>query len=255
MANSEISVDALMPAEMAAKAEATGIRKAGMNLSIMAVMSMLAGAFIAAGAFFSTTIVAGASGVLPYGIIRLLAGGAFCIGLILVIVAGAELFTGNNLIIMAWADQKVTTAKLLENWGVVWVGNFVGAVLTALLMFASRQYTFGAGSVGYAALSSANTKAGLDFWQAIALGILCNALGLHRRVALLQRPHHDGQDPLDHFSHHRVRRLRLRAQCGEHVLHPDGLADQELCAGELLGRDQTRTGRLPESDDTEHVRQ
>jgi formate/nitrite transporter len=176
MAASEFNIDALLPAEMAAKAEATGIRKAAMPLAIMFALSMLAGAFIAAGAFFSTTVVAGAADKLPYGVIRLLAGSAFCLGLIMVIVAGAELFTGNNLIIMAWADRKVTTAKLLRNWAIVWVGNFVGAVLTAGLMFASRQYTFGAGSVGAAALSAANTKSGLDFVQAIALGILCNAL-------------------------------------------------------------------------------
>jgi formate/nitrite transporter len=176
MAASEFNIDALLPAEMAAKAEATGIRKAAMPLAIMFALSMLAGAFIAAGAFFSTTVVAGATGVLPFGVIRLLAGFSFCLGLIMVIVAGAELFTGNNLIIMAWADRKVTTGKLLRNWAIVWVGNFVGAFLTALLVFASKQYTFGAGSVGAAALSAANTKCGLEFGQAIALGILCNAL-------------------------------------------------------------------------------
>lgn len=176
MAASEFNIDALLPAEMAAKAEATGIRKATMPLTIMFALSMLAGAFISAGAFFSTTVIAGAADKLPYGIIRLVAGLAFCLGLIMVIVAGAELFTGNNLIIMAWADRKVTTVKLLRNWAIVWVGNFVGAVLTALLVFAGRQYTFGGGAVGAAALSAANSKTGLDFLQAIALGILCNAL-------------------------------------------------------------------------------
>jgi formate/nitrite transporter len=176
MAASEFNIDALLPAEMAAKAEATGIRKAAMPLAIMFALSMLAGAFISAGAFFSTTVVAGAADALPYGVTRLLAGFAFCLGLIMVVVAGAELFTGNNLIIMAWADRKVSTAKLLRNWAIVWVGNFVGAALTAGLMFASRQYTFGGGAVGAAALSAANAKSGLDFFQAIALGVLCNAL-------------------------------------------------------------------------------
>lgn len=176
MAASEFNIDALLPAEMAAKAEATGIRKAAMPLAIMFALSMLAGAFIAAGGFFSTTVTAGAADKLPYGVIRLLAGLAFCAGLIMVIVAGAELFTGNNLIIMAWADRKVTTGRLLRNWVVVWSGNFVGSVLTALLVFAGRQYTFGGGAVGAAALSSANAKSGLDFVQALALGILCNAL-------------------------------------------------------------------------------
>jgi formate transporter len=176
MTASDFNIDALLPAEMAAKAEATGIRKAAMPLTIMFALSTLAGAFISAGAFFSTTVVAGTADMLPYGITRLVGGLAFCLGLIMVIVAGAELFTGNNLIIMAWADRKVTTVRLIRNWVIVWTGNFVGAVMTAGLVFASRQYTFGGGAVGAAALGAANSKSGLDFFQAIALGILCNAL-------------------------------------------------------------------------------
>ncbi|MGE5531178.1 MAG: formate transporter FocA [Bacteroidota bacterium] len=176
MANPEISVDALLPPEMAARAEAIGIRKAAMPFLSMFELSVLAGAFIGAGAFFSTTVTAGMSGVVPFGLIRLLAGGAFCLGLIMVVVAGAELFTGNNLIVMAWADRKVRTSQLLRNWGVVWVGNLVGAVLTALIIFAGKQYTFGGGSVGLNALATANAKTSLEFVQAIALGILCNAL-------------------------------------------------------------------------------
>jgi formate transporter len=176
MANPEVSVDALLPPEMAARAEAIGVRKAGLDLVSMLELALLAGAFIGAGAFFSTTVTAGMSGVLPYGLIRLIAGLAFCLGLIMVVVAGAELFTGNNLIVMAWADRKVSTVQLLRNWGVVWVGNLIGAMLTAGIVFASKQYAFGGGSVGLNALSTANTKAGLEFVQAIALGILCNAL-------------------------------------------------------------------------------
>jgi formate transporter len=176
MANPEMSVDALLPPEMAARAEAIGIRKAAMPLLSMLELSVLAGAFIGAGAFFSTTVTAGMSGVVPYGVIRLIAGGAFCLGLILVVVAGAELFTGNNLIVMAWADRKVSTLQLVRNWGVVWVGNLIGAMMTAGLVFVAKQYTFGGGAVGLNALSTANAKTGLDFLQAIALGILCNAL-------------------------------------------------------------------------------
>lgn len=175
MAN-ELNIDAFMPAEMAMKAEAAGIRKANMPFSIQFALSMLAGAFIGAGAFFSTTVVAGTADKLPYGIIRLVAGFAFCLGLIMVIVAGAELFTGNNLIVMAWADKKVSTARLLRNWAIVWTGNFVGSMMTAAIVFVSRQYTFGGGAIGYSAVSTANAKCGLDFVQAIALGILCNAL-------------------------------------------------------------------------------
>src|SRR4029453_6831478 len=113
---------------------------------------------------------------LPYGVLRLLVGLAFTLGLILVVVAGAELFTGNNLIVMAWASRRVSTSRLLANWGLVYAGNFVGAFATALLVFISKQYTFGGGQVGVTALTIASTKTGLGFGQAIVLGLLCNAL-------------------------------------------------------------------------------
>ena len=113
---------------------------------------------------------------LPYGVTRLLTGLVFCLGLILVIVGGAELFTGNNLIVMAWASGKVTGRALLRNWVIVYTGNFLGSLATAVLMFYSRQYTFGSDSVGITALKIAVAKCDLGFVQAIALGILCNAL-------------------------------------------------------------------------------
>ncbi|MBI3243897.1 MAG: formate transporter FocA [Chloroflexi bacterium] len=160
---------------MAAKAEQIGVKKAHLNEVSMFVLSVLAGAFISQGAIFATTVVAGA-GDLPYGVTRLLAGLVFTLGLILVIVGGAELFTGNNLIVMAWAGGKVSTSLLLKNWFIVYFGNFAGALSTAVLMFFSGQYMFGKGAVGAAALATANTKSGLDFVQAIVLGILCNAL-------------------------------------------------------------------------------
>ena len=168
--------DALVPADMAAKAETIGIKKAGMDLLTMFALSILAGAFIAMGAIFSTTSVAGMAGVTPYGIIRLVAGLTFTLGLILVVVAGAELFTGNNLIAMAWAGGKVSTGALLRNWVVVYAGNFVGSIATAYLMFLGKQYTFGSGAIGITALNTANAKTGYDFMQAFVLGIFCNAL-------------------------------------------------------------------------------
>ncbi|MBI5349720.1 MAG: formate transporter FocA [Chloroflexi bacterium] len=170
-----MQLDALLPHDMAAKAEAIGVRKANMNWLSMFTLSMMAGAFIAIGAIFSTTVSAGAAD-LPFGVVRLLAGLVFSLGLILVIVGGAELFTGNNLIVMAWASGKVTTRQMLHNWLIVYVGNFVGAYATAMLMFVSGQYLFGKGAVGLAALTTANAKTGLDFIQAIALGIMCNAI-------------------------------------------------------------------------------
>jgi formate/nitrite transporter len=98
------------------------------------------------------------------------------LGLILVVVAGAELFTGNNLVVMAWAGGRVASARLLWIWLVVYVGNFAGALATAALMYETRQYTFGEGAVGKQVLEIAATKTNLDFVQAVALGAFCNAL-------------------------------------------------------------------------------
>jgi len=168
-------LDALPPAEVARKAELVGVTKAGMETFNVFVLSILAGAFIAMGAIFATTVAAGGS-ELPYGVVRLLAGLTFSLGLILVVVAGAELFTGNNLIVMGWASRRVSTALLLENWTIVWVGNFVGAFATAFIVYVSGQYTFGGGAVGQTALSIAAAKTSLGFVEAIALGMLCNAL-------------------------------------------------------------------------------
>jgi formate/nitrite transporter len=111
-----------------------------------------------------------------YGVELLLGGLVFSTGLVLVVVGGAELFTGNNLIVMAWASRRIRTSQLLRNWSIVYVGNFVGSVLTAGLVFLSGSYTFGGGAVGQKALAIARSKVSLGFTQAVALGILCNAL-------------------------------------------------------------------------------
>jgi len=171
----EVRMEALSPQEMAEKAEAAGIRKAALSFIPLFALAVLAGAFIALGAMFATTTLA-ASATLPYGVARLLFGLVFCLGLILVVVAGAELFTGNNLIVMAWANHKISTLALLRNWLIVYVGNFVGSIGTPVLVFYSKQYTAGAGSVGEAALKIAVGKLNLGFVQALALGILCNGL-------------------------------------------------------------------------------
>lgn len=184
----ELHIDALLPQEMAARAEELGVRKANMPFLKMLMLSVLAGAFISLGAIFATTVGAGASAMttvdgtipfsvgLPFGLSRLLSGLAFCLGLILVVVGGAELFTGNNLIVMAWASGKVTGFALLRNWAIVYFGNFVGAMGTVILMFFTRQHTFGSNAVGIFALRIGIAKSELTFIQAIALGILCNAL-------------------------------------------------------------------------------
>lgn len=184
----EVRIDALLPQEMAARAELLGVRKAEMPFLKMFMLAVLAGAFISLGAIFATTVSAGGmpvvdpngtvafNAILPFGVTRLLAGVVFCLGLILVVIGGAELFTGNNLIVMAWASGKVKAAALLRNWVIVYVGNFVGSIGTVILMFLTKQYTFGANAVGIAALRTGVAKCELTFIQAVALGILCNAL-------------------------------------------------------------------------------
>ena len=174
-------IDSLLPAEMALKAESVGVKKAAMGFYTKFALAVLAGAFIAMGGVFYTTVVSptltsDGAVAMPYGLTRLLGGLVFCLGLVLVIVAGAELFTGNNLIVMAWANKKITTRQLLRNWVIVYVGNFVGSVATALLVFISSQYTAGGGTVGLTALNIANGKVNLGTAQALALGILCNTL-------------------------------------------------------------------------------
>ncbi len=139
-------------------------------------LAVLAGAFIALGGMFATVVTAGAAEALPFGVVRLLGGLVFSLGLVLVIVGGAELFTGNNLIIMAVARGRMPYSRMLKNWLVVYVGNFVGAIGTALLVFWSGQATLGDGAVGANALAIATAKCELPFFQALVRGVLCNAL-------------------------------------------------------------------------------
>jgi formate/nitrite transporter len=188
MSDQPISFDALLPPAMAAKAEDLGVKKANLPALNMFVLAILAGAFIGIGAIFATTVSAGSMAVkdaagagvfstgLPYGVTRLLAGLSFTVGLILVVVGGAELFTGNNLILMAFASKKVSLLALLRNWVIVWIGNLVGSIITAYIVFLGKQYAFGSGAIGVTALSIGEAKTSFTFIQAVALGIMCNAL-------------------------------------------------------------------------------
>jgi len=173
-ANQVLQLDPLLPRETAAACEAAGVRKAGMDAISMFVLAGLAGAFVSLGAVLYTVTVSGPG--LGFGATRLLGGAAFSLGLVLVIIAGAELFTGNTLIIMAWASRRVSTSALLRNWLIVYAGNTVGALLTVLLVYGGRQWELGDGAVGGSALRIASAKVQLGFGQALALGILCNAL-------------------------------------------------------------------------------
>jgi formate/nitrite transporter len=168
------NVDSLLPPEMALQAELIGVSKANMSTSKTLVLAMLAGAFIAFGSVFFTTVTTASTA--SYGITRLFGGLSFSLGLVLVIVGGAELFTGNNLIVMAWANKKISTLQVIKNWFLVYLGNMLGALFIAFLMFFSRQYSFASGAVGTNALNIAKVKCELGFLQAVVLGILCNIL-------------------------------------------------------------------------------
>jgi formate/nitrite transporter len=167
-------VDLLLPVDIARACEAVGERKVRMDKVRMAVLGGLAGAFISLGAMlFTVTMTATPLG---FGPARLLGGLAFSLGLVLVICAGAELFTGNTLAVMAWASRRVSTRELLAALGIVYAANFAGALLTVGLMYATRQWDLGGAQIGATALAIAASKVNLGFGQAVALGVMCNVL-------------------------------------------------------------------------------
>lgn len=168
------SVDAYTPAEIARMVETKGVGKADGPPLTTFTLAILAGAFIALGALVSTVVGTGSE--LGYGITRWLSGLAFSVGLILVVIAGAELFTGNNLIVMSWVSRRITLGRLLRNWGIVYAGNLVGALsMVALIQFA-QWWRIGESSFGGSALNIAASKAALPFGVAFFRGILCNVL-------------------------------------------------------------------------------
>lgn len=174
------SIGNLMPKEVAFQAENAGVIKANLDFFSTFMLALLAGAFIGFGAVFSTTILTG-NGLdgavkLPFGIIKSLGGAAFSLGLILVSVAGAEMFTGNVLLVMAAASRKITVVKVLRNWGMVFAGNFVGACVTAYLIFLSAQFTLMNNQVGATALHIAEAKCALTTTQAFMRAVFCNVL-------------------------------------------------------------------------------
>jgi formate/nitrite transporter len=166
--------DAHSPREIAALVEGVGVAKARLPVLDTLALAVLAGAFIAFGAMFATLVTTGND--IGFGVNRLIGGVAFSLGLILVVVGGAELFTGNNLIVMAWADRKITVRQLLRNWALVLAGNFTGAVGAAVLVYLSGVLQLGEGAVAESASKIASAKVALPFAEAFFRGVLCNAL-------------------------------------------------------------------------------
>ena len=166
--------DAFSPAEVAHRIDAIGVAKARLPLRAMGLLAVLAGAFIGLGA--TLYLLVGADTASPFAAQRLLAGVAFSLGLLLVVVAGAELFTGNNLLAMAWASGRIGTREVLRNWVVVCAGNFVGAAGLALLVWLARTDDLDGGRLGAQALALVAAKSALPPLVAFFKGVLCNVL-------------------------------------------------------------------------------
>lgn len=168
--------DALLPKEMAEKAERIGADKTRLPVLSLLTLAVLAGAFIAFGSLFSTIAISATDSHLTFGLARVVAGLTFSLGLILVVVGGAELFTGNNLMVMAWAGGKISMGGMLRAWALVYIGNFVGAAATVVMVFLAGVHGNGDAAVGAASLNIAEAKAALPFFPALMRGVLGNVL-------------------------------------------------------------------------------
>jgi formate/nitrite transporter len=170
----QFDIDAYVPAQMAVRVEKAGIAKGNKDFFSTLTLAVMAGVFIALGAAFFTYVIH--DSLLSGGMTKLIGGVVFSLGLILVIITGAELFTGNNLIVMAFVSRKITLKQLLNNWGIVFTGNFIGSLIVVFLVLMTGMWTAGDASIGVTALTIANAKVNLTFWQALSKGILCNIL-------------------------------------------------------------------------------
>lgn len=167
-------LDVVPPGQIARLILAVGVKKCQLAFLPLVTLAILAGAFIALGAMFYTVVVTGST--LGLGPTRLLGGVAFSLGLILIVVGGAELFTGNSLIVLARVEGKVTSGELLRNWGIVYLGNMVGALGIAVLAHAADALSIGDGLVAATAIGIAQGKIGMGPIESLARGILCNTL-------------------------------------------------------------------------------
>ncbi|MFT6268806.1 MAG: formate/nitrite transporter [Alphaproteobacteria bacterium] len=165
---------AYSPAQIAAQVDEIGVKKAKISLLPLLMLGLLAGAFIGIGGMLYALVKSDSA--LSFASAQLLGGLAFSLGLILVVVAGAELFTGNNLIVMAWADKKISLYELLRNWLVVCIANLMGAVGMAVLVFLSGHLLMNDGAIAEQYIHIAASKTALSSTETIFRGVLCNIL-------------------------------------------------------------------------------
>ncbi|MGI6106205.1 MAG: formate/nitrite transporter family protein [Raoultibacter sp.] len=173
--NNEIKAlkpDAIAGADLLEKAEQIGVTKAGMPPLKVFLSAILAGAFIAFGAMYFSIVISDAS--LSFAIQRVLGGVAFTLGLVLVLVAGAELFTGNTLMVCAISSKKITWGATLKNWVIVWLGNLVGSLIAVSLIYIAHIPEMNGGGVAEALVNTAISKTSNEWYVTLAKGILCN---------------------------------------------------------------------------------
>jgi formate/nitrite transporter len=168
------NLNAYSPAEIKEAIEKVGVKKTRLPFPASFMLAIVAGGSIGLGALYYTIVASDAA--LSFAVTRVLGGLAFSLGLALVLVGGAELFTGNNLIVMAWASGKVSTREMLRNWVIVYIGNLVGALGLVVLVFFSHHLDMNGGRIGLSVLNTAVAKIQPDSMTLFIKGILCNLL-------------------------------------------------------------------------------
>ncbi|MGQ3683512.1 MAG: formate/nitrite transporter family protein [Candidatus Loosdrechtia sp.] len=167
-------IDAYAPPQIAAKIDDVARVKAELGFVKTFILSILAGVYLGLGAQFATLVVSDSS--LHFGLTSIITGVVFSTGFMLVVIAGSELFTGNNLMIMGYIGGRITRHELLNNWVIVYIGNFVGSLTMVLWMYHTHQWEFFHDMVGAKALLIADKKVSLSFKEALARGVLCNSM-------------------------------------------------------------------------------
>lgn len=168
------NLNAYSPAEIKEAVEKVGVKKANLPFLVSLLLAVIAGGSIGLGALYYTVIVSDAE--LSFATARVMGGLTFSLGLVIILIGGAELFTGNNLIVMAWASGHVSTKEMLRNWVIVYFGNLIGAVGLVVLVFFSHHLDMNGGRVGLSILNTATAKIQPDAVTLFFKGVLCNLL-------------------------------------------------------------------------------
>ena len=168
------NLQAYSPAEIKEAVEKVGVKKANLPFLVSFMLAIVAGGGVGFGAVYYTIVASDPE--LSFATTRVLGGLVFSLGLVLVMVGGAELFTGNNLIVMAWASGRVSTGTMLRNWTIVWFGNLLGSLGLIVLIYFSHHLDMNDGRIGLSILNTAAGKIRPDMVTLFFKGILCNVL-------------------------------------------------------------------------------